>query len=365
VRVVGITFGRTHRWESTPAVTDKKLRVTIVDGRFVLRGCEVPVVEANRFLDAVRARGLSPRTARAYAFDLLCFYRWLRAANGRLQDLRSADLINFIAEQQSTGAAARSINRRLTTVRLFFRFCTGRELDQGPGVLRPAQHYKGPGRDRELGLHRLHRRPLKVRVKEPRLLIEPLGPDQVRSFLRSLTRYRDLAIVHLMLLCGLRSREILELHLEDVVWVEQRLHVRGKGQRDRVLPLANAIATVIRNYVELERPARNRERHLFLVLQGRRRGQCMTPAGLRSLFRQRRRHPTLSIANAHRFRHTFGTDMARAGVRLPILQRMMGHADMKTTLQYIELSLVDVADEYRRALAIIDNRYKRRKEDVP
>jgi site-specific recombinase XerD len=52
--------------------------------------------------------------------------------------------------------------------------------------------------------------------------------------------------------------------------------------------------------------------------------------------------------------------MARAGVRLPILQRMMGHADMKTTLQYIELSLVDVADEYRRALALIDTRYKRR-----
>ena len=86
----------------------------------------------------------------------------------------------------------------------------------------------------------------------------------------------------------------------------------------------------------------------------------MTPAGLRSLFRQRRRRPTLAIANPHRFRHTFGTDMARAGVRLPILQRMMGHADLKTTLQYIELSLVDVADEYRRALALITARYKSR-----
>ena len=87
----------------------------------------------------------------------------------------------------------------------------------------------------------------------------------------------------------------------------------------------------------------------------------MTPAGLRNLFRHRRRRPMLAIANAHRFRHTFGTDMARAGVRLPILQRMMGHADMKTTLQYIELSLVDVADEYRRAMSTIENRYKRRR----
>jgi integrase len=85
----------------------------------------------------------------------------------------------------------------------------------------------------------------------------------------------------------------------------------------------------------------------------------MTPAGLRSLFRQRRRQPTLAIANPHRFRHTFGTDMARAGVGLPVLQRLMGHADMKTTLQYIELSMIDVADEYRRALATIEGRFKR------
>ena len=85
----------------------------------------------------------------------------------------------------------------------------------------------------------------------------------------------------------------------------------------------------------------------------------MTPAGLRSLFRQRRRQPTLTTANAHRFRHTFGTDMARAGVRLPVLQRLMGHADMKMTLQYIELSLVDVADEYQKAIRIIEGRYRR------
>jgi site-specific recombinase XerD len=334
------------------------LRVVITDGRFALLDDGRALPEANRFLDAVRARGLSARTARAYAFDLLHFYRWLTSAR-RLQDLVPADLLDFMAKQQRDGSAPRSINRRLTTVCLLFQFCTGRALDEGPGILRPASHYKGPGRDRELGLHRLRRRRCKVRVKEPRLLIEPLGPDQVRTFLRSLKRYRDLAIVHLMLLCGLRSREVLELHLDDVLWSERRLRVRGKGQRDRVLPLADTLGRVLRDYVKLERPTRDAERHLFLILQGPHRGQPMTPAGLRSLFRHRRRRPTLAIANAHRFRHTFGTDMARAGVRLPILQRMMGHADMKTTLQYIELSLVDVADEYRRALGIIEGRYKR------
>lgn len=66
------------------------------------------------------------------------------------------------------------------------------------------------------------------------------------------------------------------------------------------------------------------QRAFFVVLKGKQRGHPMTSDGLRSLLRYRRRNTELSNANAHRFRHTFGADMARAGVRLPILQRMMG-----------------------------------------
>ena len=84
----------------------------------------------------------------------------------------------------------------------------------------------------------------------------------------------------------------------------------------------------------------------------------MTAAGLRSLFRHRRGATAqLANANAHRLRHTFGADMARSGVRLPILQRMMGHADGKTTLQYVNLSMADIAAEYSRAIASIERRY--------
>jgi integrase/recombinase XerD len=84
----------------------------------------------------------------------------------------------------------------------------------------------------------------------------------------------------------------------------------------------------------------------------------MSLSGLRSLFRHRRRDHTVARANPHRFRHTFGADMARAGVRLPILQRLMGHADESTTLRYIELSMADIADEYRRAGEEIQRRYR-------
>jgi integrase len=195
-------------------------------------------------------------------------------------------------------------------------------------------------------------------VKIPRRVVEPLTADEVRAFLRSLRRYRDLAIVHLMLLCGLRSHEVLTLGVSDVDFEERRVRICGKGDKERVLPLPAILVTSLGDYLRLERPVACSTQRLFVVLQGPQRGRTMTPPGLRSLFRHRRGKPILRRANAHRFRHTFGADMARAGVRLPILQRMMGHAHGKTTLQYIHLSMADIADEYRRAIAEIEKRYR-------
>lgn len=319
-----------------------------------------PLAEVNEFLLALKVRGLSPRTVRAYAFDLLLFYRWMRANNRTLQELSSTDLVNFIAAQRTTGAAPKSINRRLSTARLLYRFWMESDLGAGPGVSLPGPYYKGPGRDHYLGIHKLSRRGArKLRVVEPQKLVEPLTPEQVRSFLRSLSRYRDLAIVHFMLLCGLRSREVLQLNLGDIVFGDSQVRVPGKGQRDRALPLPDVLGHALRQYQQFERPRRCAEPRLFVVLQGKRRGRPMTTAGLRSLFRHRRRRGALAMANPHRFRHTFGADMARAGVRLPILQQMMGHADLKTTMLYVRLSMADVAEEFHRAVSKIARRYKR------
>jgi integrase/recombinase XerC/integrase/recombinase XerD len=122
--------------------------------------------------------------------------------------------------------------------------------------------------------------------------------------------------------------------------------------------LAQILIRSIQKYLSFERPSRCRHDFLFTVLQGRRRGEHMTPDGLRSLFRDRRDRRGTPNANAHRFRHTFGADMARAGVRLPVLQKMMGHASGSTTLQYINLSMSDVVEEYHRASEEIRKRYR-------
>jgi integrase/recombinase XerD len=317
------------------------------------------VTEVHEFLSALQVRGLSQRTVRAYAYDLLLLYRWMRTEGLSLRELEARDLLGFIAAQRKAGAEPRSINRRLTTSWLLYRFWMNRELASGSRLSLPSAHYQGPGRDHYLGIHRLRRRGvLKLRVQEPRKLVEPLTAEQVRAFLRSLTRYRDLAIAHFMLLCGLRSCEVLGLELGDIILSDGRVRVCGKGQRDRALPLPLVLSRTLRRYLELERPRQCSQPRLFVVLQGKHRGQPMTPAGLRSLFRQRRRRRVLAIANPHRFRHTFGADMARAGVRLPVLQQMMGHTDLKTTLQYVRLSMADVADEFQRAVKKIAARYR-------
>jgi site-specific recombinase XerD len=231
-------------------------------------------------------------------------------------------------------------------------------MDAGTGASLPGSFYKGPGRDRRLGLHRLKKKhSLKLQVKVPRRLVSPLNGEQVREFLSNQRRYRDIAMVHLMLLCGLRSREVLLLGRQDVSLFERRVRVLGKGNRERVLPIGELSATSIEQYMRHERPDSCADDSLFVCLQGKRRGHAMTPEGLRSIFRTRRKVSGLGHANPHRFRHTFGADMARAGVRLPVLQRLMGHENPETTLQYINLSLTDVAEAYLEAAAKIQERY--------
>lgn len=114
-----------------------------------------PIAEVNEFLSALQTRGLSLRTIRAYAYDLLLLYRWLHATNRALRDLEPPDLLDFIAMQRAAKAKPKSINRRLTTARLLYRFWMDRELGFGARVSLPGAHYKGPGRDHYLGIHQL------------------------------------------------------------------------------------------------------------------------------------------------------------------------------------------------------------------
>jgi integrase len=201
-----------------------------------------------------------------------------------------------------------------------------------------------------MGLGRPRMALSRLRVKVPKRNIVPLSVNEVARFWSSFRTARDLAIVGLMLLQGLRSAEVLALNRDDALLSEAQLRVRGKGNKFRFLPLAPETVQLLEHYLHLERP-NPCSAALFVSLKGRARGARMTPAGLRSLFRHHRQTTTIELANPHRFRHTFASDMIRAGMSLPALMKLMGHEDIQTTLHYVELTPQDVYLQYARAVA--------------
>jgi integrase/recombinase XerD len=305
----------------------------------------------NRYLDREYVRRLADKSLASYAHSLLHFVRWWESVHhtGDISeaDLTASTLLDYVRFQsrRQPPPSASTINDRVA--------CADRAIrNEFPDAPCQVAH----------GFHQvyLHRRPLglgrprfdlsRLRVREPRLTIVPLSVDEVARFWSSFRNARDLAIVGLMLMHGLRSAEVLVLNRDDVLLSDGQLRVRGKGSKMRFLPLAPETRQLLDHYLQVERPDPC-SAALFVVLKGPARGHRMTPAGLRSLFRHHRRTTGIQKANPHRFRHTFATEMVRAGISLPALMKLMGHADIETTLRYVQVSPQDVYLQYARAAA--------------
>ncbi len=310
------------------------------------QGQEIPW--ANEFLDAQCLRQLSLRSLRAYAYDLLHFARWCaRRSAPNLREMEESTLLTYVRDQlrEKPQPTPQTINHRLIVLRCLCRFHSGHSLPAGP------HHFQQSYWTRTtLGYGRSHRLIASgLRLKEPRRIVLPLSAEEVAQFWESFRTFRDLALVALMLLDGLRFRETLDLQLEDLQLADAQIRVLGKGSKQRLLPLPPETIQVLQNYLRLERPLTNSPA-LFVCLKGPRRGRPMTVAGLRSLFRHHRLQSKVRRANPHRFRHTFGADMVRAGISLPALQHLMGHANIRTTMLYVQLAPREVWREYARAV---------------
>jgi site-specific recombinase XerD len=303
---------------------------------------------ANDFLDAQRVRQLSLHSLRAYGYDLLHLARWLHHTRHSLAKLDESCLLDYVRCQLDhvPKPTPQTINHRLGVLRCLYRFHYGRDIPGGKSHFQRTYTTRSP-----LGYGRPYRRVASgLRLRQPRRVVIPLSADEVARFWRGFRTFRDLAIIALMLLDGLRSSEVLGLQLEDLRLTDSHLRVLGKGNKERTLPLPAETLQVLQNYLRLERPLTNSP-CLFVSLKGRQRGHPMTTAGLRSLFRHHRRGSQVPQANPHRFRHTFGSDMVRAGISLPALMHLMGHAQIRTTMLYVELAPQDVWREYARAVA--------------
>ena len=276
-----------------------------------------------------------------------------------LADLTESTLLKYVRHQldQRPTPTPQTVNHRLGVVRCLFRFHYGREIPAGDSHFQRRYTRRSPlgyGRPRRVVA-------VSLRLRQPRRVIVPLTSEQVAKFWDSFRTCRDLALVGLMLLDGLRSCEVLTLQLEDLQLADRQLRILGKGNKKRVVPLPEDLLQGLRNYLQLERPMTNSPA-LFVCLKGRRRGQPLSAAGLRSLFRHHRLRSQVPTANPHRLRHTFGSDMVRAGISLPALQQLMGHAQIHTTMLYVQLAPQDVWNEYSRA---VQNRTRLSPPSIP
>jgi site-specific recombinase XerD len=267
----------------------------------------------ERFLDSPR---LSESTRRAYRLDVQEFARWLARRGigvGEVDVRVLADYATELGRARPRKLAPATIGRKLAAVRSFLRFTLG------------------PSRvpDASLAPKRARRLPETPRAAEVEAALDALPGDGPLSL-------RNRALVELVYSAGLRSAEAVGLDLADVDFEQEQVHVRGKGGKERTVPLGEEAAHWLARYLREARPelARGAENAVFLSARGRR----LDTSTLRRTF-----------ANPHRLRHAFATHLLEGGADLRTIQELLGHSSLSTTQMYSHVDGRRLRKVYDRA----------------
>jgi len=287
---------------------------------------------AKRYLDDLARGGASAHTIDAYAADLREFLESLSPRGAPPPEPDAIDLLmlrQWLAGLYRRGQAAVTIRRKLAAVRGLFRF-----------LMREGLVHKN--------VARLVRTP-----KAPQKLPEVLTPDQVNGLLDGVAAgklerphpARDRAIFELLYGCGVRVSELAGLNLEDVDRTGGWLRVRGKGRKQRQVPLPGKAAEALERYLS-ERPVVRDEPAVFL---NHRRGR-LTDQGIRGIVKL---YATFvngdPSIHPHSFRHAYATHLLADGADLRAIQELLGHARLSTTQKYTQVSLTDLMSVYDKA----------------
>jgi integrase/recombinase XerD len=290
-------------------------------------------------------RGLSRNTLDAYRTDLLQFGRFLEERGLSALDAQASDIADFLEALARGGpvgaapddgapprppASPATIHRKSACLRSFYRHLRRDGLIERD----PTATLSTPRRSRKLPQ-------VLTRGEVEKLLSQPSGTEPAAL--------RDRALLELMYACGLRASEAIGLELMDVDVQEGVLRARGKGSKERVVPIGQAALRALRIYLERGRPGLVKggpEAHLFVNF----RGSQLTRQGLYKIVR--RHAVTAGLADRmspHTLRHTFATHLLAGGCDLRSVQEMLGHADVATTQLYTHLSSERLKDVYFRA----------------
>ncbi|MGB7587778.1 MAG: site-specific tyrosine recombinase XerD [Solirubrobacterales bacterium] len=279
-------------------------------------------------------RGLSRNTLNAYRTDLLQYGEFLGARKMDALTVGPVDVADFLAEL-ATGngrppCSASTIHRKTACLRSFYKHLRRDELIGDD----PTAALSAPRRAKKLP-HVLNYAEIQG------LLAAPRGDEP--------TTLRDRALLEVMYACGLRASETIGLELADLDLHEGFLRARGKGSKERLVPLGRKAIAAISVYLRGGRPKLIGERHeakLFVNF----RGGPLTRQGLYKIVQRHARTAGLGgRMSPHTLRHSFATHLLAGGCDLRAVQEMLGHADISTTQMYTHLSGEHLKDVYFKA----------------
>jgi integrase/recombinase XerD len=277
-------------------------------------------------------RGLSRNTLEAYRSDLLQLGAHLRKTGTDALRARHGDLADFVSDLAAGGedrppVSPATLQRKVACLRSFYRHLRRQDLITDD----PTVYLRAPKQSRRLPQ-------VLSRDEVARLLDAPRGTEP--------PALRDRALLELMYACGLRASEAIGLEVGDVDLEAGILRARGKGAKERLVPIGSAASRALVAYLGRGRPrlAGDRmEAALFL----NHRGGRLTRQGLYKIVQRHARTAGLDgKMSPHTLRHTFATHLLAGGCDLRSLQEMLGHADIATTQVYTHLSAERLKDVY-------------------
>jgi integrase/recombinase XerD len=274
-------------------------------------------------------RGLSRNTLAAYRSDLLQFGEYLDRCGLDAISATHGELAGFFSELGGTVAAS-TLARKLACLRSFYRHLRR----EGTIEHDPMAELRGPPKPQRLPR-------VLSREEVARLLAQPAGTVPLAL--------RDRALMELMYACGLRASEAVGLDLADVDLEEGLLCARGKGSKERIVPIGRQAVAALGAYLRAGRPALlaspQHGAHTRLFLNSR--GAALTRQGLYKIVQGHARTAGLhERMSPHTLRHSFATHLLAGGCDLRSLQEMLGHADLTTTQVYTHLSADRLKDAY-------------------
>ncbi|MEA4902442.1 site-specific tyrosine recombinase XerD [Desulfitobacterium sp.] len=294
-------------------------------------------------------RGLSLNTRRSYERDLKKLYSFLKVKSKSFENCDGDDLSLFLLEEKKQGRSARTLARYLATMRGFFSFLLSERVRSDD----PTEYLSTPKLEQNLPYVLSEQVMDKLLDSTPRSITQDIKREndiETGNKSKSLAlELRDQAILEILYSCGLRVSELTGLSLKDLTLDTGYLRCRGKGDKERIVPLGEPAEQALQNYLhEARGHLLGRQTSEFLFLNSR--GGELSRQGVWEILKKRaKRQGIKNNVYPHLMRHSFATHMLDHGADLRSVQEMLGHVDISTTQIYTHVSRQHLIDVFRKS----------------